>query len=143
MLATAVCRKWLCTDIPRHVGHPDVVNVRAIPCGALLARTHFYRDVINATAFTREKRYTMKPPGYTAPDGQEPDSFITKLDVERLASPISVVQGYTQILQRRIRSGKPVEEKELLRMLGLIEEASRLLTTRLVAIRAGLDVSDD
>lgn len=85
----------------------------------------------------------MKPPGYTAPDGQEPDSFITKLDVERLASPISVVQGYTQILQRRIRSGVPVEEKDLLRMLGLIEEASRLLTTRLVAIRAGLSVPED
>ena len=119
-----------------------MVNVHSISRGALLASPCVNRDGIDFIAFTRENRH-MKPPGYTAPDGQEPDSFITKLDVERLASPISVVQGYTQILQRRIRSGVPVEEKDLLRMLGLIEEASRLLATRLVAIRAGLSVPED
>jgi len=85
----------------------------------------------------------MKPPGQSSPNGQHPEDFITKQDVERLANPLSVVHGYTQILQRRIRSGKDLDDAELLRMLNLIEEASRLLTTRLIALRAGLRLPDD
>ena len=57
--------------------------------------------------------------------------IVTALDLERLANPLSVVHGYTQLLQRRIRGGHVMKDDELLRILSLIEGASRSIKTRL------------
>jgi hypothetical protein len=60
--------------------------------------------------------------------------ILTAQDLESLVNPLSVVRGYTQVLQRRLRQGHVIDSDELLQTLDLIEEASRMIKTRLDAL---------
>lgn len=52
-------------------------------------------------------------------------------ELNRMAIPLTVVRGYVQLLQRRIRSGRFVNNDELLRTLTLMEEATRTIQAEL------------
>lgn len=70
----------------------------------------------------------------SSPDGQNGIDCITAQDLERIANPLTVVHGYTELLQRRIRRGQTIDDEELLRILGLIEASSRLITVGLTVL---------
>ena len=78
----------------------------------------------------------MEPRDESAPDGQDSLDIVTTRDLERIANPLTVVHGYTELLQRRIRRGQTIDDAELLRILGLIEEASRSSRAGLTALVA-------
>lgn len=67
-------------------------------------------------------------------DGKNGIDIITAQDLERIANPLTIVHGYTALLQRRIRRGQTIDDEELLRILGLIEASSRLITVGLTAL---------
>jgi nitrogen-specific signal transduction histidine kinase len=76
----------------------------------------------------------MEPRENSPSKGQTTKDILTAQDLESLVNPLSVVRGYTQLLQRRIRQGHVIDGDELLRTLGLIEEASRVIQMRLDAL---------
>lgn len=80
----------------------------------------------------------MDPRYTSSPDGQDSNDIITAEDVERIANPLSVVHGYTQLLQRRLRRGQTIDDAELDRVLNLVEESSRSVGVGLAALIAKL-----
>ena len=78
----------------------------------------------------------MEPRDESAPGGQDSIDIVTSRDLERIANPLTVVHGYTELLQRRIRRGQTIQDEELLRILGLIEAASRSSRAGLAALVA-------
>ena len=71
----------------------------------------------------------MEPRHKVNPEGQKAPHAATDDDLERITNPMVVVFGYTQLLQRRLRRGEDVDREELLRVLGLMESASRSMIT--------------
>lgn len=67
----------------------------------------------------------MKPRDEFSPKGEDSNSIITPQSLESIANPMTLVHGYTQLLQRRLRRGQAIDAEELLRVLGLIEHSSR------------------
>lgn len=51
----------------------------------------------------------------------------TRLDRELFANPLTVLRGYIQLLQRRIRAGREINDEELLRTLDILDDASQRL----------------
>ncbi len=78
----------------------------------------------------------MKPKDEFTPKGEDSNSITTPQNLESIANPMTLVHGYTQLLQRRLRQGEVVETEELLRILGLIEESSRSARIGLAALVA-------
>ena len=76
----------------------------------------------------------MEPADKSPPDGDVSIPTITPEDLERLANPLTVVHGYTALLQRRLRRGQTIDDGELLQILDLICESSRLITVGLTAL---------
>lgn len=78
----------------------------------------------------------MEPADKSPPDGDVSIPIITMEDLERIANPLTVVHGYTALLQRRLLRGQTIDDEELLRVLNAIEAASRAVSTALVALVA-------
>jgi hypothetical protein len=78
--------------------------------------------------------FDMDPKHPLKPKGQRTIDKLTRRDLERIANPMSVILGYTQLMQRRVRRGQVIDEQEMLRVLGLIEQASRRMITGLTEV---------
>lgn len=76
----------------------------------------------------------MDPKHPLTPVRQDTNDTITRHDLDIIANPLSVIFGYTQLLQRRVRRGQPVGNEELLRVLGLMEQALRTVVTELTPV---------
>ena len=84
----------------------------------------------------------IEPRDESTRGGEESNDVITTSEVESIANPLTVVHGYTELLQRRIRRGRTIDNEELLRVLGLMEEATRSLRAGVVALVAKLRSRD-
>jgi hypothetical protein len=56
---------------------------------------------------------------------------------------MSVIFGYTQLLRRRVRRGHAVGDEELLRVLGLMEQALRTMIGELTQVSRQAGTNDD
>jgi nitrogen-specific signal transduction histidine kinase len=81
----------------------------------------------------------MEQRDHSPPDGQASKDPLTAADLECIVNPLSVVRGYTQLLQRRLRRGETIEDDVLLRTLDRIDVASQSVTTSVCALAAKCD----
>lgn len=73
----------------------------------------------------------MEPRGKKA-NGQEHHCNVNACDgVNNIRTPLTVVSGHVQLLQRRIRRGQPLDKDDLLRSLGHIERAAQAIEAQL------------
>jgi hypothetical protein len=86
----------------------------------------------------------MDPKHPLTPVRQDTNDTLTRLDLEAIANPMSVIFGYTQLLQRRVRRGQAVGDEELLRVLGLMDQALRTMIGELTHLsrQAGTNGDD-
>lgn len=81
-------------------------------------------------------------PRNTRPQERRVSDNVTAEDLERIANPLSVLHGYTQLLQRRLRRGQSIEDEELLRILNQVESASRSVIVGLAGLAIKLRAND-
>lgn len=82
----------------------------------------------------------MEPRGTNPTDGQgDSDRWSSEALQHHIRTPLSVIYGYVQLLQRRLRRGEVLDQADLLRTLGYIDQAARAIEGRLrdPAERAG------
>jgi signal transduction histidine kinase len=88
-----------------------------------------------------EDRYIMEPRDNSRRHEDEPsDGGATDRMLHDLGTPLAVVHGHVQLLQRRLRRGQVLHSDELLRTLSTMEQATRAITARL---REHKDTPDD
>lgn len=63
-----------------------------------------------------------------------PRDRITADGMDEIGNPLAVLRGYIQLLQRRIHRGQKVDDAELIRVLGIMNEASHVLTEKLATM---------
>lgn len=76
----------------------------------------------------------MEPQDLEPPNVRDVNDILTADTMERLVNPLCVVRGYTQLLQRRLRRGEVIGNNEFLRVLDLIDVASRSVTANISAL---------
>jgi signal transduction histidine kinase len=84
-----------------------------------------------------EDRYIMEPRDNTRRDKQRRDS-VDESEREwehHIRTPLSVIYGRVQLMQRRIHKGEVLDQEDLIRTLSTIEQATRAITARLRAHR--------
>lgn len=67
----------------------------------------------------------MEPHDEHNPGDNDSASRISHKDVERIANPLTILHGYTELLQRRLQRGQKIDDEELLRVLEIIAQSSR------------------
>ena len=67
----------------------------------------------------------MEPHDAHNPRDTDSERGINHQDLERIANPLTILHGYTELLQRRLHRGQEIDDAELLRVLNLIETSSR------------------
>lgn len=74
----------------------------------------------------------MEPRDTTGPKGQEQDrGHLSSKLAHDIRTPLSVIYGHVQLLQRRLRQGQTLENDQLLQKLGYIEQAARSIEAHL------------
>lgn len=72
--------------------------------------------------------------------GSQDIVIVTSGELQRLRIPLSVLHGYVQLLQRRLRQGYALDHDELIQTLGVMEEASRAIQTQLDVLSINADL---
>lgn len=85
----------------------------------------------------------MNPQRPSTPEEPGTNDTLTRRDLEQIANPMSVILGYTQLFQRRVRRGATMDDEEMLRVLGMIEQASRALISGLAAVSEKVAPGDE
>lgn len=77
----------------------------------------------------------MEPRDNTRVKGQEDsESQLSNKMVHDIRTPLSVLHGHVQLLQRRLRQGQALDNDHLLQKLGYIEQAGRAIEAQLRAL---------
>ncbi len=62
--------------------------------------------------------------GYPTPPNHPEDDMV-KGALSRIASPLTVIRGFSQLWQRRIRRGEDLDREQLFQALATIEQSGR------------------
>lgn len=81
----------------------------------------------------------MKQQQNSPPDRGTSTDGITSADIEAIVNPLTIVHGYTQLLQRRLQRGDVIEDEELAQKLGFIDTAARTATSNFREVAARLN----
>lgn len=74
----------------------------------------------------------MEPRDTNQPNGQgNSDHGSSEALQHHIRTPLPVIYGHVQLLQRRVRRGEVPDQKDLLRTLGYIEQAAHAIEAQL------------
>lgn len=76
----------------------------------------------------------MEPRDNTRAKGQEDSESQLSNMLHDIRTPLSVLHGHVQLLQRRLRQGQALDNDHLLQKLGYIEQAGRAIEAQLRAL---------